>query len=959
MTIAHADVTVAVEGDWDGDIRPLEALPVYLFSAAGKYLGIRQTTDDLGQVVFNLPAEDYKVRVDYLKQRHWSPVFNQLDQTVTIAEALAEVTVNGQGLPLTGVKVYAFNDTGAYLGLKDVTDSAGQVSFRLPAGDYDFRADYLGSRYFAGPTPLIAHVANPVVISTGGGNLVLTVQKLPQSPLAGVNCYLFSATGKYLAQRQVTGESGEAQFNLADGDYQIRVDYLGYRYWTDAFSIPSASELLFEIYHQDVTVTVSGDYDGDVKLLADVPVYLFNADEKYMKIKGKTDALGRAVFSLPEAEYQVRADYLKERYWSEVFAAADTEIIIDEGIADVAVSQAAQPLEGVKVYAFNAAGCYLGLSGTTDADGLIDFRLPQGTYKFRADHQGSRFWATFQVEGHVVNNVELATGVGTFVLNVQKNTGEALSGIPVYVFSDAGKYLGIKADTDETGQVTFDLADGTYRFRVDYLGYRFWTADLTLPDALSEVLIIDHQDVTVTVNEVYGYDTMPIEGIPVYLFTAGGPYQRMTAKTDDQGQVIFNLPEADYEVRADYLSGRFWSPVFNGTDVVVDIGHGLAAVHVTDAELDLFDVPVYLFNEAGKYLRRVERTDSAGMATYLVPEGTYKFRVDYDGNQLWSEPVSILADEQNDIEMDVEMLLSDLTTDPSPARFDGTPPVYEPQKMMVAGLGSLTGILPALITGQTSVDRIYFYINDHLGTPQVVVDEAGAVVWTADYEPFGAVDIGSDSNNANNFRFSGQYYDNETGLHYNYHRYYDPKTGRYLTSDPIGLLGGINLYTYTSNNPINREDLYGLADYIVNFNYEAFSWDAPGVVSVEGTVYTKEKNQNNRYEAAEFKGKFVGLSAGLNPVGKSASNILIFRDNWQDPDVTRIEGESRISQITFGFMEGFSIGSYKFGELHNKYLFSTTETSGILSATPLIKADIKVIGNVYETIYNYEDVCKE
>ncbi|CAB1074023.1 Rhs-family protein [Olavius algarvensis Delta 1 endosymbiont] len=58
--------------------------------------------------------------------------------------------------------------------------------------------------------------------------------------------------------------------------------------------------------------------------------------------------------------------------------------------------------------------------------------------------------------------------------------------------------------------------------------------------------------------------------------------------------------------------------------------------------------------------------------------------------------------------------------------------------------------------------------------------------------------------------YSGQYYDEETGLHYNYHRYYDPKTGRYLTPDPIGLEGGINLYPYVENDPINWIDPYGL-----------------------------------------------------------------------------------------------------------------------------------------------------
>ena len=78
-------------------------------------------------------------------------------------------------------------------------------------------------------------------------------------------------------------------------------------------------------------------------------------------------------------------------------------------------------------------------------------------------------------------------------------------------------------------------------------------------------------------------------------------------------------------------------------------------------------------------------------------------------------------------------------------------------------------------------------------------DATGRKVWEAEYEPFGKATVNEDPDGdgklvTNNLRFPGQYYDAETGLHYNYHRDYDPVTGRYLQPDPIGLLGGLNPY---------------------------------------------------------------------------------------------------------------------------------------------------------------------
>jgi len=111
--------------------------------------------------------------------------------------------------------------------------------------------------------------------------------------------------------------------------------------------------------------------------------------------------------------------------------------------------------------------------------------------------------------------------------------------------------------------------------------------------------------------------------------------------------------------------------------------------------------------------------------------------------------------------------------------------------------------------GGGSSGGVFYIHNDHLGTPHVITDGAGDVAWKANYEPFGEVQVVVEAV-VNNLRFPGQYYDDETGLHYNYFRTYDPSTGRYLESDPIGLGGGLNTYGYVGGNPLSGIDPYGL-----------------------------------------------------------------------------------------------------------------------------------------------------
>ena len=120
----------------------------------------------------------------------------------------------------------------------------------------------------------------------------------------------------------------------------------------------------------------------------------------------------------------------------------------------------------------------------------------------------------------------------------------------------------------------------------------------------------------------------------------------------------------------------------------------------------------------------------------------------------------------------------------------------------------------------------FYYQLDHLGTPQELTDYSGEIMWSAKYRAYGNLAALDVSEIDNPLRFQGQYFDAETGLHYNRHRYYNPGTGRFLTPDPIKLAGGLNNYLYVSN-PTGWVDPLGLhqcpgADSANTFKTENF-----------------------------------------------------------------------------------------------------------------------------------------
>lgn len=659
-----ANVTVTVT---DSNNNPLSGLPVYAFDS-NSYTGYNSTTDANGQAVLLLREGSYRFRTDADGQQYFSSNVNNCtvlgctSANITVPASLPTATVTST---LEPSQQPTASPTPNGIPTQTVTDTVTPVPTTVPTD--------VPTTDASTPTPTLQSSTNGFSVlgnalsmaiqfltghiwldNNGASNTTVTVTVTDSlnSPQAGLPVYAFDG-GTYLGISGITDANGQAVFSLAAGNYRFRTDTNGLQYFSGASDTCTTPDCTADSIAVPVFGTVSITvHDSNNVNQSGLNVYAFDGNN-YKGFNAQTDANGVALFTLPEGSYRFRADTHGLQYFSSTAndctvpqCATDTVSVPVFGDVAVTVSSTAGTLQAnLPVYAFDGDS-YTGFSARTDDQGVANFTLPQGNYRFRADLNGAQYFdsSTNDCSLPGCTSAAITTPVYSQVTISVKNSSSApLSGLPVYAFNGEN-YSGINGTTDENGNVTLWLPEGNYRFRSDLNGLQYFSSsinDCTVPGCSSDTITAAvFGDVTVTVKDSTGTAQA---NLPVYVFT-GDSYDSFTVTTDTNGQATFNLPQGQYRFRTDLHGAQYFSSTTNDCtvtgcteDTITTPVYGQVTVTAESSQGEgQADLPVYAFS-GDDYSGVSGTTGKDGKATLWLPAGDYRFRADQFGLQFFSD----------------------------------------------------------------------------------------------------------------------------------------------------------------------------------------------------------------------------------------------------------------------------------------------------------------------------------
>jgi len=490
------------------------------------------------------------------------------------------------------------------------------------------------------------------------------------------------------------------------------------------------------------------------------------------------------------------------------------------------------PDTGTTIYTYDLAGNLLT---------QLDSRGVTATYTY--DALNRRLTKSF------TDPAENITFTYDSVLNGNKGLGRLTSvtdqsGSTNYVYNNLGE---ITQDTKVISGKTF----------VTNYGYDLHgrLTSITHPSGRVFTYTLDNLDRIIGLSNTYSGQTKTLASNMTYL-----PFGPNTGLTYGNNKTLSLTYDLDYRLTDKTVSGI--SQYAYGYDLVNNIASISNALNISNNQTFTYDDLSRLLTATGQYGslgytydnigNRLTKTENVSIDTYNYSSTSHwldsvtgsnprNYTFDASGNTLTKDSLTFTYNQQGRFQTASTVgvnatYLYNYKGERVAKNINGSQTffIYDLTGQLIAEadvVGTVTRNY-AYISGQRVVtidNGNYYYIHtNHLDAPIALTDEAGATQWKAHYNPFGKTIIEID-NITMNSRFPGQYFDSETGLHYNYFRDYDPEIGRYIQSDPIGLAGGISTYGYALQNPINYFDPDGR---LVWFGIPAYVWVTTGGATV-------------------------------------------------------------------------------------------------------------------------------
>jgi YD repeat-containing protein len=616
---------------------PQADIPVYAFDGA-TYTGYHAVTDADGHAELLMREGNYRFRADLNGQQYFSGDQNHC--TVTGCESASitvpvfgQVTIavsNTANAAQEGLPVYAF-DGSIYKGFSGTTDPSGQVTLTLPEGNYRFRTDLNGGQFFSSETNQCAVPSCTDVSITVPQfeSVTITVSDSHNVPQVGLPVYAFDGS-TYTGYNSNTDENGQVVLLLKEGSYRFRTDLNGQQYFSGDGN----------------HCTVMGCSSANITVPAPQPTETPTATESPTESPTETPTL-TPTDSPTETPVGINLTVGKALASFVRYHKNGSHILADEAGTTVTVTltDTTGALQaGLPVYVFDGT-TYQGISGISDTNGQVVFTLPDGNYRFRTDRFNRQYFSGNS--DTCTTPICTADGItvpvfGQVAVTVKDSAGETQSGLNVYAF-DGATYTGFNAVSGVDGVALFNLPEGNYRFRADVHGLQYFSGTdnhCSVPDCTAvDVSVPVFGTVSVSVSNTAG---APQANLPVYVFNES-TYTGFSAQTDATGMAQLTLPEGNYRFRTDLNGSQYFSNTANHCSIpactsasITTPVYGSVTVSVVDSSsAALAGLPVYVFDDT-TYSGFNGTTDSSGEVTLNLPEGSYRFRSDLNGQQYFS-----------------------------------------------------------------------------------------------------------------------------------------------------------------------------------------------------------------------------------------------------------------------------------------------------------------------------------